>query len=48
MAIVDIYMNSGALAIYMVLLVILLIVRKGRIDNSAKIICIGYPIGVMA
>ncbi len=45
---VDIYMSSGALVIYMVLLVILLIVRKGRIDNSAKIICIGYPVGVIA
>ena len=44
----DFYMNLAAVIIYIVLLTILMIVRKGRIDNSAKIICIGYPLGVMA
>jgi hypothetical protein len=41
-------MNVVALIIYAVLLTILLVKRKGRIDISAKIICIGYPLGVMA
>lgn len=45
---VDIYINASALAVYIVLLLALLIVRKGRIDNSAKIICLGYPLGVIA
>ena len=45
---VDFYMNLGALIIYTLLLAILMIARKGRIDNSAKIICIGYPLGVIA
>ena len=41
-------MNLATLIIYIVLLAALITVRKGRIDNSAKIICIGYPVGVMA
>ena len=45
---VDFYINLVALVIYTLLLAILMIVRKGRIDNSAKIICIGYPLGVIA
>ena len=45
---VDFYMNLVALIIYTLLLAILMIVRKGRIDISAKIICIGYPLGVIA
>ena len=45
---VDLYMNSAASTIYVIFLVTLLIIRKGRIDNSAKIICIGYPFGIAA
>jgi hypothetical protein len=41
-------MNLATLIIYIVFLAALITVRKGRIDNSAKIICIGYPVGVMA
>jgi hypothetical protein len=41
-------MNLVALIIYIILLALLMIVRKGRIDPSAKIICIGYPLGVIA
>ena len=41
-------MNLLALLVYITLLIILLIARKGRIDTSAKIICIGYPLGVIA
>ena len=45
---VDLYMNLAALSIYIILLATLLIKRKGQIDNSAKIICIGYPFGIIA
>jgi|LauGreDrversion4_2_1035121.scaffolds.fasta_scaffold866568_1 hypothetical protein len=48
MKLVDLYMNSAASTIYVIFLVTLLIIRKGRIDNSAKIICIGYPFGIAA
>ncbi len=45
---VDFYMNLGALLIYVIFLVALMVVKKGRIDKSAKIICIGYPMGIIA
>jgi Ca2+/Na+ antiporter len=45
---VDFYMNLAALIIYIIFLIILMIKRKGRIDHSAKIICIGYPLGIVA
>ncbi len=45
---VDVYINSAALIIYVIFFAILLIIRKGRIDNSAKIICIVYPFGIAA
>ncbi len=45
---VDVYINSAALLIYVICLAILMIIRKGRIDNSAKIICIVYPLGITA
>lgn len=45
---VDFYMNLAALIIYVVFLVILMVMRKGKIDHSAKIICIGYPLGIIA
>jgi hypothetical protein len=45
---VDFYMNLGAIIIYIVLLITLMIAKRGRIDNSAKIILIGYPFGIVA
>ncbi len=45
---VDFYMNLAALIIYVIFLAVLMIVKKGRIDKSAKIICIGYPMGIIA
>ena len=45
---VDLYMNVFALIIYVMCLTVLMISRKGRIDNSAKIICILYPLGIIA
>ncbi len=44
----DFYMNLAALLVYVTFFVALMIVKKGRIDNSAKIICIGYPLGIIA
>lgn len=44
----DFYINLVALFIYIILLIILMIARRGKIDISAKIICIGYPLGVIA
>ena len=45
---VDFYMNLAALLVYITFFVALMIVKKGRIDSSAKIICIGYPLGIIA
>jgi hypothetical protein len=45
---VDFIMNIVSLSIYLICLIALLILSRGQIDNSARIICILYPLGIIA
>jgi hypothetical protein len=45
---VDFILNVSSLSIYIICLIALLILSKGNIDNSARIICVLYPVGIIA